>query len=238
MEKKPAFCALDRLQALGKALETASEGKAIEILQQIGEILINGCQIRAFDTVIEPLWVEAYYFRDPGFLDCNTHRSDWQKNRFGRLYFHRRGYGGLDLCLSDSNRWYLSFLLKATLVNGQFRTQKGILDILPDMGKTKAELEGLENILVPAQNRHRVSYTTRVNLAKPCYGDARLAAFAMDALPQYNFSFARRNLRENVREYMAAYAAAHPDASPEARRAECRRVFGWTPDFVSRLPQV
>ena len=223
-----------RLQNLAGALEAASEAEAMEILQEIGEFLINGCQIRVLDTVIEPLWVEAYYFREDSFPDLNTHSSDRQRNRFGRLYFHRRGYGGVDLCLSDSDRWYLSFLLKAGLVDGVFRTQKGILTILPDTGKTKTELESLENILVPAQGGHRVSYTARVNLARPCYGDARLAAFAMDALPQHDFGFAHKVLRENVREYMAGYMGNHPDRSGAEYRAECRRVFGWTPAFVKK----
>ena len=221
-----------RLRNLAEALEDASEAEAIEVLQKMGEFLINGCQIRVLDTVIEPLWVEAYYFRADSFPDLNTHRSDRQRNRFGRLYFHRRGYGGVDLCLSDSDRWYLSFLLKATLVDGVFRTQKGILAILPDTGKTKAALEDLENILAPAQGGHRVSYTARVNLAKPCYGDARLAAFAMDALPKYDFGFAHKVLRENVREYMAGYMGNHPGHPGAEYRAECRRVFGWVPAFV------
>ena len=221
-----------RLRNLAEALETASEAEAIEILQKMGELLINGCQIRVLDTVMEPLWVEAYYFRADPFLDLNTHRSNRQKNRFGKLYFHRRGYGGVDLCLSDSPEWYLSFLLKAALVNGGFRTQKGILAILPDTGKTKAELEDLDHVLAPAENHYRVDYAPRVNLAKPCYADAHLAAFAMDTLSQYDFGFAHKVLRENVREYMAAYMGNHPGCPGAEYRAECRRVFGWAPAFV------
>ena len=224
-----------RLRSMAEGLEAASEAESIGILQKIGASLINDCQIRLPGTVIEPLWVEAYYFRVDSFPDLNTHRSDRQRNRFGKLYFHRRGYGGVDLCLSDSDRWYLSFLLKATLVNGRFRTQKGILTISPDTGKTKAELEDLENILVPAHAGHKVSYAARVNLARPCYGDVRLAAFAMDTLPQYDFGFAHKVLRGNVREYMAAYMEDHPGCSGAEYRAECRRVFGWAPDFLKSL---
>lgn len=221
-----------RLRELTGALETASEADTVEILQKIGAFLISGCRIRVLDTVIEPLWVEAYYFRADAFPDCNTHRSDRQRDRFGKLYFHRRGYGGVDLCLSDSDRWYLSFLLKATLVNGQFRTQKGILPVLAETGKTKAELEELENLLVPAPCCRRVSYAARVNLTKPCHADAKLAAFSMDALSQYDFGFAHKVLRENVREYMAGYLECHPGCSGAEYRAECRRLFGWVPAFV------
>lgn len=226
---------LDVLHDLVNDLEYAPEAETIGVLQKIGAMLIHDCQIQAAGAVIEPLWVEAYYFREGFFPDRNTHRSDWQKNRFGRLYFHRRGYGGVDLCLSDSPEWYLSFLLKAALVNGVFRTQKGVLSLLPETGKTKAELEDLDHILAPAPNYHRVDYAPRVNLAKPCYREASLAAFAMDALPQYDFGFAHKVLRENIRNYMAGYMAAHPAGTSAEYRAECRRVFGWAPAFAGKI---
>lgn len=57
----------------------------------------------------------------------------------------------------------------------------------------------------------------------------------MDALPQYDFGFARKALRENVREYMTAYMLDHPGRSGTEYRAECRRVFGWVTDFVPSL---
>ena len=158
-----------------------------------------------------------------------------QKNRFGRLYFHRRGYGGLDLCLSDSEDAYLSFLLKACLLNGSFRTQKGMLSILSDTGRTRTELEDLTPTLAPASGCHTVSYAPRVNLAKPCYGDAPLAAFALDALPRYDFRFAHGVLEPTVREYMTGYMAAHPAETGAEYRAACRRVFGWAPAFVGKI---
>ena len=223
------------LRAWVGALDAVSEAETIGILRKIGALLIRDCQIHVLDTVIQPLWVEAYYFRADFFPDLNTHRSPLQKNRFGRLYFHRRGYGGLDLCLSDSEDAWLSFLLKASLVNGVFRTQKGALSILSDTGKTKAELEALDHILVPANNRHRVAYAPRVNLAKPCYGDAPLAAFALDALPRYDFRFAHGVLEPTVREYMTGYMAAHPAETGAEYRAACRRVFGWAPAFVGKI---
>ena len=90
-------------------------------------------------------------------------------------------------------------------------------------------------MLVPGEERHTVCYTTRVDLARPCYSGEKLTAFALDALPQYDFRFGRRNLRENVREYLTDYLAGHPDCTPGECRAQCRRVFGWAPAFVSEL---
>ena len=238
MEERKAINVRSVLRDLVQGLEHTSEAEAIGILQKIGAILIHDCQIQVAGAVIEPLWVEAYYFRADSFPDLNIHRSPLQKNRFGKLYFHRRGYGGLDLCLSDSEELYLSFLLKACLLNGSFQTQKGLLTILSDTGRTKAELEGLTPVLVPVPGSHSIAYAPRVNLARPCYREAPLAAFAMDALPQYDFRFARKVLGETVRAYMTAYEAAHPGRTGAEYRAECRRVFGWSPAFVgdSRCP--
>ena len=71
-----------------------------------------------------------------------------------------------------------------------------------------------------------------MNLAKPCYSDTPLTSFALDAIPKYDFRFARKNLRENVRAYLLAYMAAHPDCTEQECREKCRRVFGWVPDLV------
>ena len=190
------------------------------------------CRIEVFGVTIEPLWVEAYCYDETHFPDYNTHRSRKQKNRFGQMYFHERGYGGVDICLSNSEDFCLSFLLKATLANGHFLTQTQLPRALLSTGKTKADFEHLEDILHPANARHTICHTTRVNLAKPCYSDAPLTSFALDAIPKYDFRFARKNLRENVRAYLLAYMAAHPDCTEQECRAECRRVFGWVPNLV------
>lgn len=223
------------LRALVRDLKSAAYDEQLHSLQTLGGRLINDYRIEVPDAAIEPLWVEAYYYDEAHFPDCNTHRSRKQRNRFGQLYFHERGYGGVDICLSDSEDFCLSFLLKATLVNGHFLTQTQLPRVLLDTGRTKADLERLDDILVPADACHTVCHTTRVNLAKPCYGDAPLASFALDAIPLYDFRFARKDLRENVRAYLLAYMAAHPRCTEQDCRDECRRVFGWVPALVREL---
>ena len=96
---------------------------------------------------IEPLWVEAYYFHKNVFSDCNTHLSEKQKNRFGQLYFHEKGRGGFDLCLSDSEDYYLSFLLKRTSINGKFVKQADAEDVLEKNGKTIYDRKDLINTM-------------------------------------------------------------------------------------------
>ena len=42
-------------------------------------------------------------------LDPKTDAEIWQmqSGRFGQLYFHRKGLGGVDVCLSDSDHFAL-----------------------------------------------------------------------------------------------------------------------------------
>ena len=127
------------LRSLVNDLKSAACDEQIHILQMLGGKLINNYRIEAFGVTVEPLWVEAYYYDEARFPDHNTHRSGKQKNRFGQLYFHRRGYGGVDICLSDAEDFCLSFLLKATLADGHFLTQTQLLHILLDTGHTKAD---------------------------------------------------------------------------------------------------
>lgn len=223
------------LRALVRDLKNAAYDEQVHILQTLGGKLINNYRLETLGVTIEPLWVEAYYYDEARFPDCNTHRSSKQKNRFGQLYFHERGYGGVDICLSDSEDFCLSFLLKATLANGHFLTQTQLPRVLLGTGRTKADFERLDGILLPADARHTICCTTRVNLTRPCYGSAPLTTFALDALPRYDFRFARKNLRENVQEYLSAYMTAHPGCTRQECRAECRRVFGWVPDLVQEL---
>ena len=118
----------------------------------------------------------------------------------------------------------LSFLLKATLANGHFLTQTQLPRVLLSTGKTKADFEHLEDILHPANARHTICHTTRVNLTKPCYSDAPLTSFALDAIPKYDFRFARKNLRR-------MYGRTCWPIWPHIRlyrtecREKCRRVF-------------
>ena len=134
------------LRSLVNDLKSAACDEQIHILQMLGGKLINNYRIEAFGVTVEPLWVEAYYYDEARFPDHNTHRSGKQKNRFGQLYFHRRGYGGVDICLSDAEDFCLSFLLKATLADGHFLTQTQLLHILLDTGHTKADFERLDDL--------------------------------------------------------------------------------------------
>ena len=217
------------------------EKDIIELLREIEKKLIAEYVIKAEGLVIEPLWVEAYYFNKNVFSDCNTHLSEKQKNRFGQLYFHEKGRGGFDICLSDSEDYYLSFLLKRTLINGEFVKQTEIEDVLKKYGKTKEELENVEEVLVKraANQNYKVRYTTRIGLEKPCYKEEKLAAFSLQALKEQkgNFISDRNSVTPAIIEEMKNYISKYKGLTKKKYEDDCREIFGWCADCVSKVIQ-
>ncbi|MFR8011321.1 MAG: hypothetical protein ACLU8W_06120 [Clostridia bacterium] len=109
----------------------------IGILQEIGVVLINEYEICVGDLRIEPMLVEAYYYHKGKFEDNYVYaakekedkavlyaRSRQQRNQ-GKLFIHFNDWG-IDVCLTDSSDYYLSYLIKNALVNGEWQTQRQI----------------------------------------------------------------------------------------------------------------
>lgn len=232
---------MEKLKELVEELEKESnEEKQIKTLQDIGKVLITEYEIIVDGIKIEPLWVEAYYYNQNKFADCNTHLDDKQKNRFGQLYFHNKGYGGFDICLSNSDEFYLSFLLKATLINGEFSTQTGIYDFLTANDKSESELENKKDILVKKNSpeSYEIKYAERVGITKPCYKTKALAMFSFDALgnDKYNFTFAHKVLIPLVKEEMENYKNISTQNLTESDyKKRCKKVFGWIPDAINDI---
>ena len=152
---------LSEVTVAGDAYEEVEEK-----LQLLGKALITDHVIKIGDITVEPLWVEAYYLNaEKGFADPFIHgngKGKEEQSKFGILYFHHKtddARSGVDICLSLCNedktesKYYLSYLLKYTLVNGEFTTQaqlsakirkaynalpdkSGILETLCDKSKT------------------------------------------------------------------------------------------------------
>ena len=236
-EVKNEICDLREMVCNLKA-ETKEE-VIIRRLKEIEAKLLTEYVIEAEGLIIEPLWVEAYYFNKNIFSDCNTHLSEKQKNRFGQLYFHEKGRGGFDICLSDSEDYYLSFLLKRTLINGEFVKQTEIEDVLKKYGKTKEELENVEEVLVRREkekNNDDVCHTTRVGLAKPCYKEEKLAAFSLQALKEQkgNFISDRNSVNPAIIEEMKKYISYNKGCTKTEYENYCRTTYGWCADCVSK----
>ena len=129
---------LKDLQKLVCELENEKDEKwQVKKLQEIGISLINEYEIHVGNRIIKPLLVEAYYYHEGKFEDASVHSAEKsqantyklarerQKNHFSQLYIHY-GRSGLDIVLSQKNDYYLSFLLKCSLVGGDCMTQTSL----------------------------------------------------------------------------------------------------------------
>lgn len=147
--------------------------KVEEKLQLLGEMLITDYIIKIGDLKIEPLWVEAYYSNvAKGFVDPFIHGEE-EQSEFGILYFHHKtddARSGVDICLSLCNeskiksKYHLSYLLKYTLVNGEFTTQS---QLSAKIRKTYDSLPNKNDILKTSCNKSEsdiVGCTTRIGL--------------------------------------------------------------------------
>ena len=159
---------------INQLTSTHDKDAQVKLLQEIGKKLLTEYVIKIGDITIKPLWVEAYYSdTNTGFVDEAVHGNECQKNQYGALYFHHKTddqRSGVDICLSCGN-YYLSYLLKYTLVNGIFKSQAQLSSMIPH------ELRGTaKNVLVKEQNPAEVMICTkRIGIMSSAYKDADLA---------------------------------------------------------------
>lgn len=159
---------------INQLTSTHDKDAQVNFLQKIGKKLLTEYVIKIGDITIKPLWVEAYYSdTNTGFVDEAVHGNECQKNQYGVLYFHHKTddqRSGVDICLSCGN-YYLSYLLKYTLVNGIFKSQAQLSSMIPHELRETAK-----NVLVKEQNPAEVMVCTkRIGIMSSAYKDADLA---------------------------------------------------------------
>lgn len=104
--------------------------KQVKLLQDLNLLFLHDYMLEIDEgLVLYPIEVEAYYYHEKNFPDTCVHKYKWQQNRYGQLYFHRAGMkddaaflydgGGIDLCLSYSDSFYLGILIRAAWVNDE-----------------------------------------------------------------------------------------------------------------------
>lgn len=114
---------------IGKLRLTNDKVSQVKILQDINTLLLTEYQFKIDDDfVLYPLEIEAYYYSQI-FEDDTVHKSDLQKNRFGKFYFHRKGTSagnkilfvrsGIDICLSDNDAYFYGILIRSARVNNE-----------------------------------------------------------------------------------------------------------------------
>ena len=121
---------MEKILDLINKLKTSTSDNSTQNLKEINKIILSEYQINIGSKKIIPLEVEAYYYNQKTFADTYVHKNDLQKNRFGKLYFHRAGqskdsalkYGkprGVDICLSNSEDFYFGLLIRSANIDGQ-----------------------------------------------------------------------------------------------------------------------
>lgn len=139
---------MDKLKKGVEALLKASQLPTKE-LQDINEMILKAYKLSINDCLeVYPKEVEIYYANPSGDfkyvdsnmhcqLDVDTNDEIWklQSNRYGKVYMHQKGLGGMDICLSDSPDYALCCTIKAAMINGneywsKLGVRNAILDIL------------------------------------------------------------------------------------------------------------
>ena len=209
-----------------EALHSEKRESAIcERLQQINEKFLREYIIQIGAYTIEPLLVEAYYCEPSLFPDCNSHKTQKQKNRFGKLYFHERGRGGVDICLSRGD-YYYSLLLKDTLVTAgdgspRFHRQTALYQAL-------RQFKRADDIVLKKRETAGdgvVFHTIRKGLTKDNgYNDKKIAAVTGFELrdksgKRYRFDLERGHPKASL---VCEYIKSHPG---EFTKAEFKKEF-------------
>ena len=239
---------MDELTSLLAELEN-EEAHTERILQRIGEKLINEYVIQVGDVTLDPVLVEAYYWRDDKrFNDTSVHAAKSsdadsyklarkrQKNNFGELYIHF-GRSGADVVLSQGN-YFLSFLIKNALDNnGEFKKQIDVCEtICKDCGSYDACNKGEncchygEKILkkVPSKNM-TVVFTIRKGIAKDCeFKNKELAALPIDIIKEYYFT-AGKSRTAIIEEYIKGKLRHNPGEKELSELKELARgMVSWS----------
>ena len=213
---------------INQLTSTHDKDAQVSFLQEIGKKLLTEYVIKIGDITIKPLWVEAYYSdTNTGFVDEAVHGNECQKNQYGALYFHHKTddqRSGVDICLSCGN-YYLSYLLKYTLVNGIFKSQAKLSSMIPH------ELRGTaKNVLVKEQNPAEVMVCTkRIGIMSSAYKDADLA-IARDINQRFVTDSGEKKSLPQKTELLKAYIdAVYSDdqiSTEEQKAAISRKLVG------------
>lgn len=202
------------------AKETDTETQ-ITALQEIGKVLLS-TKILVGNITVEPLWVEAYYYNaGKNFLDQSVHRKPNQtgNENFEKLYFHHKTgdqRSGVDLCLPLSNDYYLSFLLKYTLVDGEFTTQSKLHNKIYN----EYQVSGITLEKVDMDNAE-FAFTQRIGITNSSYKDSPLAVVPVGLIKKYSFG----NKESIVKEYI-------DNCITKDREQLCIKLLGYRSKFV------
>lgn len=218
--------------------------KQIELLQSINKFLLTEYVIKIRDLIIQPLLVEAYYYCPGKFEDTNTHgfKSEkcrrGQSGRFGKLYVHKMGYGGIDICLSMREDYCLSFLIKNSLVyknaaeeNKKFCTQVSLLRYL------KENLDGADIIeqkgVLCEKNKEAAPVINTVRKGvNGSFKNDELASLSVYSLKEYPLTLEKGYTKKKIVENYLKKEYA--DDSPSKWKEVSEEILGYSLNKVIR----
>lgn len=167
------------INELREELLAAKQNEEIyEKLFEIGKELIQHYRFYTPEGVFIPLWVEAYYKNNNIFVDEATDGHKDQKNREWKFYIGQDKFGNyrrIDIVLSNSNDYYLSYLLKMGVFidkNG-FKTvinQSMVYEALKNVDQCKVKKTKFGN-----DNYETVECKKRIGITKGDHKEANLA---------------------------------------------------------------
>lgn len=218
--------------------------KQIELLQSINKFLLTEYVIKIRDFIIEPFLVEAYYYCQGKFEDTNTHGCKSEKcrrgqsGRFGKLYVHKMGYGGIDICLSMREDYCLSFLIKNSLVyknaaeeNKKFCTQVSLLRYLKE-NLGGADIIEQKGVLCEKNKEAAPVINTVRKGVNGSFKNDELASLSIDSLKEYPLTLEKGYTKERIVENYLKREYA--DASPHKWKEVSEEILGYSLNKVIR----
>ena len=214
-------------------IKKKDDENVINALRNINRYLITEYYIRIGEVLIEPMLVESYYFRKDVFEDENCHQNEEQKNHFGEFYFHKKGRGGVDICLSQSEDYYLSFLIKNARIiydensgNGkeQFLTQTAVCRFIKNQLETVPGA-GYSFEKKSVNYNTTTMHTQRKGLQRDTYICAPLACAPINQFKNYKFTMYKSP--ENLVKEFLLNDFSLKDAPREEWENACERFIGY-----------
>lgn len=236
---------MENLETAIKNLEKETDREMqIKILQSVNKFLLTEYVVKVEDFIIEPLLVEAYYYCPGKFEDTNTHGFKSEKcrlaqsDRFGKLYVHKMGYGGIDICLSRKKDYCLSFLIKNSLVSKEgaegkkeFCTQVSLLRYLKENSGGADVIEQRGVLCTKEKDTAPVVNTVRKGV-KGSFKNEELASLSLDSLKDYPITLEKGHTKEKIVENYLKKEYA--DASPHKWKEVSEEILGYSLNKVIR----
>lgn len=230
---------MEKLKVVVKNLEEETDRKKqIELLQSINCLLLTEYVIKIRDLIIQPLLVEAYYYCPGKFEDTNTHgfKSEkcrrGQSGRFGKLYVHKMGYGGIDICLSMREDYCLSFLIKNSFVyknaaeeNKKFCTQVSLLRYLKE-NLGGADIIEQKGVLCEKNKEAAPVINTVRKGVNGSFKNDELASLSVYSLKEYPLTLEKGYTKKKIVENYLKKEYA--DASPHKWKEVSEEILGYS----------